>query len=526
MDEDPSIGAPHSGESMKGLVSFSDSSDGNGSIGGANTSAPDVLMTHPVLVLYVEELKATMRGHFAWLGAAVALLAVGGLATVATQDTWLDGYGILAYGFVPLAFIPLAAGFIASARATRFVESVFTAPVERHHWLAAKSLVLLTLAVAYYVALLPMLAVYAHHIALPPLLRSFLMWTPAILLVSVSVGVLVGVLFIGRSIAAPAATGMGILLAYAVAVPLQELLVSQGNGASRTGHLVLLSPVVLLKNALGFTLVAATMPATTTRTWVSLIAIELATVAIAVWVFLRAQGVETWETTRPQRWGLAAALVAITFLPVVLADTNYDRAAPPANQAPPVRGVFGRGSGALALAMPGGNVPGRCCSPVLNRETSALGTDETVRRDLLLLMPVDAAEAVTDVQVKVAGEGGLTVAADTDASGHVNARLERHTYQSDQGPTAVDGHHVVDGWVARVPVTLTPTHPWDIGGDRYPLAVTATYRVGEQAPPRAFNARGAVDAQVSSAIYEMGAAASVFPLICLAAAFGRWRRTR
>ena len=92
----------------------------------------------PVVTLYVEELKATMRGRFAWLGAAVVLLAVGGLATVGTQDTWLDGYGIIAYGLVPLAFIPLAAGFIASARASRFVESVFTAPVRRGDWLAAK----------------------------------------------------------------------------------------------------------------------------------------------------------------------------------------------------------------------------------------------------------------------------------------------------------------------------------------------------------------------------------------------------
>ena len=54
----------------------------------------------------MEELKATMRGRFAWLGAAVILLAVGGLATVGTQDTWLDGYGIIAYGLVPLGLHP------------------------------------------------------------------------------------------------------------------------------------------------------------------------------------------------------------------------------------------------------------------------------------------------------------------------------------------------------------------------------------------------------------------------------------
>jgi len=37
--------------------------------------------------LYVEELKATMRGRFALLGAGVVLLVVGCVATVGTQDT-------------------------------------------------------------------------------------------------------------------------------------------------------------------------------------------------------------------------------------------------------------------------------------------------------------------------------------------------------------------------------------------------------------------------------------------------------
>src|SRR6266576_903840 len=124
--------------------------------------------------LYVEELKATMRGRFAWLGAGVMLLAVGCVATVGTQDTWLDGYGIIAYFLVPLAFIPLAAVFLASPRANRFVESVFTAPVERRDWLAAKILVLVTIAAAYYVALLPMMLVYTHHVGLPLLLRKLL----------------------------------------------------------------------------------------------------------------------------------------------------------------------------------------------------------------------------------------------------------------------------------------------------------------------------------------------------------------
>jgi hypothetical protein len=40
------------------------------------------------------------------------------------------------------------------------------------------------------------------------------------------------------------------------------------------------------------------------------------------------------------------------------------------------------------------------------------------------------------------------------------------------------------------------------------------------------NARAAVDAQVGSAIYEMGAASLVLPLVCFVAAFRRWKRTR
>ena len=50
-------------------------------------------------------------GHTVALAQASLERTLGGLATVGTQDTWLDGYGIIAYGVTPLLFIPLAAGF-------------------------------------------------------------------------------------------------------------------------------------------------------------------------------------------------------------------------------------------------------------------------------------------------------------------------------------------------------------------------------------------------------------------------------
>ncbi len=465
-------------------------------------------MALAVATLYAEELKATMRGRFAWLGVAVILLAVGVLATVGTQDTWLDGYGIIAYGLVPLGFLPVAAGMIASPRANRFVECVFTAPVNRRDWLAAKFLVLVTLATTYYLALVPMMLVYNWHVGLPPLLQKFLIWTPGLLIASLAVGTLIGVLFIGRSLAAPTGTGMGLLLVYAGLIPLQELLVAQGNGATRTGHITLASA------------------ATTRLTWISLLTIVIGAPALATWVFLRAQGVETWEATRRQRWTIALAIAAMIVLPVLFADTNYDNPAPHANSAPAIRGLFSRAGTSMALVPPGGKPPLRCCSTILNRDEWPLGTDERAARDLLLLLPVETTNRVTNLHTKIAGEVGLDVTADAGTLVQSAPNLETRTYANESGPAAADGHHVVTGWIVRIPVTLNPKKPWDIGGDRYPLTVTATYQVAGESQARTFSARAAVDAQVSSAIYEMGLAASILPLLCIAAALVRWRRTR
>jgi ABC-type transport system involved in multi-copper enzyme maturation permease subunit len=480
----------------------------------------------PFRTLYQEELKAMMRGRFAWLGAGVILLALGALATVATQDTWLDGYGIIAYFLVPLAFIPFAAGAIASPRANRFVESVFTAPVERRHWFMAKVLVLFTLAGAYYVALAPMMLVYTHHVGMPRLLREFLIWTPGLLVASIATGTLVGVLFIGRSVAPPIATGMGILLAYAGLAPLQELLVAQGNGATRTGSLTLASPAVLLKNALGFTLAAGNIPATKALTWISILVVIGGAFALAAWVFLRAQGVETWEATRSQRWTISAGIAAIFLFPVIFADRDYDAPAPPANHAPAIRGLFARGNSSVTLVQPGRPLPARCCSTILNRDAWPFATDKRTLRDLLILLPVDTGQRVTDLNIQVAGEAGLFAAVAPNALAFDVQRLETHTYPYDLGPTAADGHHVASGWTARVPITLEPTKPWDIGGLRYPLNVTAKYRVAGDDHIRTLSARGAVEAQVSSAIYEMGVVSVLIPFICFAAAITRWRRTR
>lgn len=483
-------------------------------------------MSGTIFLLYLEELKATMRGRFAWLGAGVVLLVVGAIATVGTQDTWLDGYGVIAYFLVPLTFMPVAAGSVASPRANRFVESIFTAPVDRGAWLVAKTLVLVTFALIYYLSLIPMMLVFVHHVGVPVLLKRFLVYAPGLLAASVAVGLLVGVLFIGRSVAAPLATAVGILLLYAGFVPLQELMVARGNGATRMGVLTLLSPAVLLKNALGFTIAVGNIPTTSTGTWLSFLAIVAGAFILAIWVFLQMQGVETWEAAPAQRWTLTASIIALSLLPIVFADRNYDTQAPPLNSAPPIRALFGRGGSSFAMTPPGGQMPARCCATILNRDTAPLGTDEQTRRDLLILLPVDAGERITDLTIRIRGDDGLEATPDPDSLVHAVDHLEPHQYASGLGPATADGRRLERGWVARVPVTFKPTRPWDIGGVRYPVDVTATYRVAGENEARTIDGRAAIDAEVPSAVYEMGAASAVLPFFCFGAAIVRWRHTR
>jgi hypothetical protein len=476
-------------------------------------------------VIWSEELKAALRGRFAWSGAGIVLLAIGAMATAGTQDAWLDGYGIVAYGLVPLAFIPLAAGLIASARASRFVECVFTAPVNRRDWFVAKVFVLLTLGAGYYVSLLPMMAVYAAHVGFPPLLHKFLIWTPALLVISIFIGALIGVLFIGRSLAAPSGAGIGVLLFYAGLIPLQELMVARGNGASGTGHLTLASPAVLMKNALGFALAVGNIPSTTLATWISLLTVAGGSLALAFWIFLDTQGIETWEATRRQRWSIALGLAVITLFPIIFADTDYDSPAPASNRAPVIRGV-GRGPINLALVAPGRDIPTRCCSPLLNRESGPVGTDEKTARDLLILFPLESTDRISVVEVLVSGENGLSVSKMRSDDSRAGERMEQRKYPNDSGPLAVDGHHITKGWVARVPLTLLPTKPWDVGGNRYSINVHAVYRVNDEPVPRTFTARALVEAQIPGVIYEMAGAALLFPTLCFGAAFRRWKRTR
>ena len=214
-------------------------------------------------------------------------------------------------------------------------------------------------------------------------------------------------------------------------------------------------------------------------------------------------------------------------VPALLADTDYDRDAPPANNAPAIPGLFLRGGGSLALVDSGKKLPVTCCDTLLNRDQwPAFPVDKPSRQDLLLFLPASTNEKLTHLSVEVAGQSGLQVGLIQDAIRNLPDRLETRAYPRDQGPLDGNGHHIESGWIARIPIVFTPTHAWDIGGVRYPIDVTATYQVQDDPHPHTLVARAAIQAQVADALAEMSIAAAALPLMCLVAAFRRWRKTR
>src|SRR5262249_24713277 len=152
-----------------------------------------------------------------------------------------------------------------------------------------------------------------------------------------------------------------------------------------------------------------------------------------------------------------------------------------------------RGGGQLALVEPRGPLPAACCDTLLKRDIwPSLPTGQTTRQDLLLFLPVDVKQRLMQLDVHVVGQSGLDVRALERAPVDLSRNLESRVYAPGVGPSDADGHRVETGWVARIPIDLTPTLPWDIGGIRYPIDVDASYTIEGGSQPNTLKARAAV----------------------------------
>ncbi|HWH09406.1 MAG TPA: hypothetical protein VNX21_09410 [Candidatus Thermoplasmatota archaeon] len=471
----------------------------------------------PFRRLLLEEVRALPRVRFALPGAAAlaaVLLAMGALVATSLDGVW--SFALVAYGILPSALAGVAAAQMASLRATRFGQALYTTPVRSGQVLAARLLVALGLGALYLLATLPFLALAAAHVEVDARVLRALLQGLGVLVFSAAFGTMVGVLLAGRSVAGPALLAGGfVLLSFFAMTFAMGMLHMPADADPLLLRALHASPHLLLSDALGVvaghTGVAARRPGLA----LGLFAVEtLACVAVAAWAYTRAQGPEGWEAPRGRRTALAALAVAALLLPVAAADAAYERVPGFSKQA---RGWSSEArNGSVLLVPPGAGVPefgerhsGTLEHPLLLGRANA--------RDLLVLVHAPHGRALLGVEVTL----------DPGASLEVDAR------RFDLGDVrdAPAGRTEPDAWgrgwsgvVLRVPVTLTPRDPLDLTANAYALRVNATYLVDGEAEPRAAQVLAALRGDVAWVRAQMALAGA--PAVLLAAGAALARRVR
>ena len=476
-------------------------------------------MTHPVPFrrLLLEEVRALPRVRFALAGAAVlagVLLALGALVATSLDGAW--SFALVAYGILPAALAGFAGAHMASLRATRFGQALYTTPVRSGHVLAARLTVALGLGALYLLATLPFLGLAAAHVEVDARVARALLMGVGVLAFAAAFGTMIGVLLAGRSAAAPAILGAGFTLASFFAMTFaMGMLHAPADADPVLLRALHVSPHLLLSDALGVIAgqsgVAAETPG---RALALFLAETLACVAIAAWAYTRAQGPEGWEGPRRGRVALAALAVATLLLPVVAADASYERVPGFARQG---RGWSSETQNASLLLVP----PGAAAPDFGERHSGTLQhpllLDRANARDLLVLVPAEPGRALRDVEVTVEPGPSLQVDARRFAVGDAptppRGRMD---------PDAFGG-----GWqgaVLRVPLVLTPSDPLDLTGNAYALRVNVTYRVEGEAEPRSSMVLAALRGDVAWARAQMALAGA--PAVLLAAGAALARRVR
>ncbi|HWG89508.1 MAG TPA: hypothetical protein VNZ52_01540 [Candidatus Thermoplasmatota archaeon] len=471
--------------------------------------------------LYMEELRAIPRGRFALAGAALVLLLVTFAGAVpGVEDEDMEFFFVLTCLFIPTAFAALAALPLATARSTRFIQSVFTAPVGKGEYLAAKTLVALTLGLAYFVALLPFVMVHVYHLGWPAGAIEWLLVCLGVVLYSTALGTFLGVVFTGRSTAAPVALGVGLMFLSLMSVFFLWT-VLEGDHSETTKQILIrlvhLGPHASLLDATGLH-----PPVQASAPHLSLAAYLVSVVGLfgaAAWIFLREQGVETWEVA-PSHRGLVAALIAGVFLaPMLLTGTTY--AAANDNDDEDYADLF-RPSEKLWVRLTDRGAPsltaGFGAQGGFTENDLTIG--ETQELDLLVLFPVKPGTTLTNVRITLAATPSLNL------EGPRTLTLDRTTSQ-EQGPIPKPGAWEADvdtserGLVLRIPVTVRPEAPTGLGDTLYGVNATATYRAsGVEGLQEGF-AQTRVAAEIATASLQMWLAGAPAVLGCTVSALRR-----
>lgn len=465
-----------------------------------------------------EEIRALPRNLFA-MGAVAALLIV--LVPVAAFG--LEGEGAIVDMLVFLWLVAMlivavvVAARVASVRSSRFVDSLFTTPLEQATWLAAQALVGAFLVLLVLLAQLPFVLVHVALVGAPAGLAAVAVAAIAVGAVAVALGLFCGVVVgeAGPGAAAGLAGGFGFLAFVLLLVHAAALSLSPTPTREVLLHVAALSPLALAIDAAGVELLAA-QSEEPWRPALGLVAL-VAGLGGAAWLaYTRAQGPLGWEPRGGRQ--VVAALVALAVLvPVVSAGGAYRDAEQSAG--------FAYSHGELTrigFVEPGAPVTDEAFTVRAFFEMEEMTLGEDLELDVLVMLLTPQSARVRDVRIAI--EGSERVQVVDGGRAHVRDGVPVSHARPTEGFAEGPAEDAPLRPVYRVPVTLRPLEVEAPLGSFAPISVATSFTADGRTQESL--AKITLEANLRGASAILALAGAPLPLAAIGAILARRIRTR
>lgn len=457
-----------------------------------------------------EEVRALPRNTFA-LAAIAALLGVMALpmAFLYAGDFGVADTLLLTWLVLPLAVAVVVAARVARVRRTRFVDSLYTMPLDQPTWLAAQAIVGATLGLLALAVQVPFLLVFLAWLGMPAILPPAALAALGVVAFAVALGLFCGVVVGDASPLAAAGLAGGVAFLSFILFLVHGLALQESPTAQRDLLLRLsaLSPVTLAGDAAGLG-VAGMKPASAWRPTLGLLALVAGLLAAAWTAYTRAQTPLGWGAGGGHRAAVAVLVAFAVATPVATAEVTFSAPQDDATGYDPGPHTW------IAFVPRGAPIRAGSFAWTEIFDAPDLPLGEDVHYDVLVLALSPPGATVRDVRVEVKGSdvvrvvaGGVLHAAD----GHPSARVDA---PNDGKPRPV----------YRVPVTLRAQSLEELGESPSPVEVRTTFTAGGTT----FSSVGrmTLGAEVPGALAQLVGAGLVLPAAALAAFGVRKRSTR
>lgn len=465
-----------------------------------------------------EELRSLPRNLFG-LGAVAIVLGIfapmgaflyggeGGLDDTLIF-TWLVGVLVVAI---------LVGTRVAAARRSRFVDSLYTTPLEQRTWILAQVAVGAVLALLFLAVQIPFLLVQIAYLGVPDVLPVFLLAAVLMGAFSVALGVFCGVV-VGEN--GPGAAGG---LAGGLAFISFVMLIVHGavqSGPPTTAQAVMLrltslSPLVLVMDGAGvnpFGVRAA-------EAWRPFLGLAVLIVGLfgAAWVaYTRAQGPLGWESRSRAPRAAVVALVALALIvPIASAEVDFVEDDDDSG--------FSLDTGEhTQVALVARGAPIHESSFTLSEvyDSPDLQLGQPIELDALVLLKVTEGTVVRAVHIEVTGSHAVRVV----TGGVLTVSDGRPDGRAPPGQGWQTTSDVPPRPVYRVPVTLEAIQVEALGES--PSLVEIHTEFFADGKPLSSKAKITLDAEIPGAKLQLGLAGAVLPIGSAGSFVRRKLRTR